>query len=164
MSGTMCGRFYDSAQFYEWLLSHKRPNPAERAKMEAAGPWAKRSQVPPRTAGQYKFEMPVTINNQPVPMICSMFVNKAYSPTGSKTPLLVFLHEYFTIGMPVGDQVLHGPAAMLEAKGNELFKQNFPMAVLSPVIPAGMGDWGQKPVQDAVIVAVNDLLKAMNLD
>jgi predicted peptidase len=49
--------FYASAQFYEWLLSHKRPNPAERREMEAAGPYFKHVQAPPRMVGHHRLEM-----------------------------------------------------------------------------------------------------------
>jgi predicted peptidase len=59
---------------------------------------------------------------------------------------------------------LHGPDAELEKKGADQFKANFPFIVLSPQIPAGLGDWGQKPVIDGVQQAVADLSKAMNVD
>ena len=156
--------FYASPQFYEWLLAHKRPNPAERRQMDAAGPYLNRAQVPPRTHGHYRLIMPVPINGQQVPLVCSVFVPKNYSPTGQSSPLMLFLHEYHTIGMPYKDLVLHGPDAELEKKGNDQFKANFPFIVLSPQIPAGLGDWGQKPVTDAVQQAVADLSKAMNVD
>ena len=157
-------QFYASAQFYEWLLSHKRPNPAERRAMDAAGPYAAHRQVPPRAPGHYRLMMPVQINGQPVPLVCSVYLPKAYSPTGAPSPLLVYLHEYNTIGTPFKDLVLHGPDAELEKKGNELWKANFPFVVISPQIPAGLGDWGQKPMIDAVKSAVEELVKSMSID
>ena len=156
--------FYASPQFYEWLLSHKRPSPAERRVMEAAGPYAGHQQVPPRAPGHYRLMMPVQINGQPVPLVCSVYVPKSYSPTGSPSPMLLYLHEYNTIGTPFKDLVLHGPDAELERKGNELFKSNFPFVVVSPQIPAGLGDWGQKPMTDAVMKAVDELVKSMSID
>jgi predicted peptidase len=157
-------QFYASAQFYEWLLSHKRPSAAEKREMDAAGPWAKHKQTPPRTQGHYRLSMDVEINGQPVPLICSVYVPKDYSPTGAASPMLLFLHEYDTIGMPYKDLVLHGPDAELERKGNEAFKDGFPFIVVSPQIPAGMGDWQQKPILDAVMRAVDELAGRMNID
>ena len=58
--------------------------------MESAGAWVQRQQTPPKSAGHYRLDMPTKINGQPVPITCSLFVNKSYSPSGSKTPLLVF--------------------------------------------------------------------------
>ena len=132
--------------------------------MDAAGPYLSHQQVPPRAPGHYRLMMAVQINGQPVPLVCSVYVPKAYSPTGSPSPLLLYLHEYNTIGTPFKDLVLHGPDAELEKKGNELFKSNFPFVVVSPQIPAGMGDWGQKPVTDAVLKAVDELVKSMSID
>jgi predicted peptidase len=157
--------FYANPQFYEWLLSHKRPNAAERRAMEAAGPYARQAQSPPRTQGHYRLVLPVDINGLKVPLICSTYVPKSYSPTGQPSPMILFLHEYNTIGTPYNkDLVLHGPDAELERKGNEAFKNNFPFVVLSPQIPAGLGDWNQKPLQDAVLKALDDFVKGMNID
>src|SRR5207248_1524785 len=48
--------------------------------------------------------------------------------------------------------------------GNEAFKNNFPFVVFSPQIPAGLGDWNQKPLQDAVLKALDEFVKGMNID
>jgi predicted peptidase len=132
--------------------------------MDAAGPYLKHVQAPPRTVGHHRLEMKVEINGQQVPLICSCFVPKNYSPTGQPSPMMLFLHEYNTIGTPYKDLVLHGPDTVLEKKGNELFRDNFPFVIFSPQIPAGLGDWNQKPVADAVLRAVDELAKAMNVD
>jgi predicted peptidase len=156
--------FYANTQFYEWLLSHKRPTAAERREMEAAGPYLQHKQAPPRSPGHYRLSMEVQINGQPVPLICSLYLPKNYSPTGQAAPLLLFLHEYNTIGTPFKGLTLHGPDAELEKAGNEAFKSSFPFVLFSPRLPAGLGDWSQKPIRDAVLKALDELTKNLNVD
>lgn len=156
--------FYASAQFYEWMLAHKRPSAAERREMAAAGPYLSRKPAWPRAPGLYRMPVPVEINGQQVPLICSVFVPKGYSPTGAPSPAMLFLHEYNTIGSTYKDVSLHGPTVELQKKGDELFQKSFPLVVISPQIPVGMGDWGQKPVIEAVMRALEEMSKSMNID
>ncbi len=157
--------FYASDQFYEWMLSHKRPNAQERRAMEASGPYLNRKQELPRTAGHHRVVVPVQINGQGTPMVCSVFVPKGYSPTGTKrAPMLVFLHELHTIGVPWKDVVLHGPEALMEEKGNEGLRDGFPFVVVSPMLPAAVGDWKTPDIAKGVLKCVDELSKEMNVD
>ena len=73
--------FYANPQFYEWLLSHKRPSPAERRTMEAAGPYARQVQSPPRSQGHYRLVLPVDINGLKIPLICSVSISATNAST-----------------------------------------------------------------------------------
>ena len=156
--------FYASPQFYEWMLAHKRPNAAERREMDAAGPYLSRKQVFPKTPGFHRVNIPIEITGQPLPLICSVFIPKTYSPTGAPAPAMLFMHEYNSISMAYKNIPQHGPITELAKKGNELFQASFPMVVISPQLPVGMGDWSQKPVRDGVLHALEEITKSMNLD
>jgi predicted peptidase len=156
--------FYGSAQFYEWMLSHKRPTAAQRKALEASGPFATRPVVLPKTAGHYRLILPADIGDQHVSLICSVYLPKGYSATGTPSPAILFLHDSQRIGVPWNDLTLHGPDAELEKKGAEGFKAGFPFVVISPQMPVGMGDWSKAPVLEAIRKTTEDLSKSLNID
>jgi predicted peptidase len=156
--------FYASAQFYEWLLAHKRPSAAERKAMDATGAYASRKPAVPQAPGHYRLSTSFDLNGQPVPLYYNVYIPKGYSSTGPPAPAILFLHEYNTIGTGLKETVAHGPEAELEKKGNEQLKAGFPFVVISPQTPGGLADWSQKPVMDAVMKALDEAGKSMNLD
>lgn len=157
--------FYANDQFYEWLLTHKRPTAEERRKMDAAGPFAQQKPAMPRTPGHYRVVIPADIGGVSWPIQCGVYVPKGYTPTGTKrSPMIVFLHENHSIGTLAGGAVVHGPAQALELPGNSGMKDDFPFVVVSPMCPIAVGDWSKPETARAVVKCVDELTRAMNVD
>ncbi len=151
--------FYDSAQFYEWLLEHRRLAPALRKTKLAE---LTRPATP--TQGHHLGQFVTQLKNQNAQVDYTIYLPKGYNAAGEVKPLLVSLHEYDRIGDVVNDMCLHGIDVELAKKENAAFRDNFPFIVLSPKCPPGLGHWDQPDTQQAILALIDDVCKKYRVD
>jgi predicted peptidase len=124
------GPAYASAQFYEWLLGHRRTTAAERRRLPASAP----ADPPvPTTPGHHPLTFRTMIGDQPYPLDYTLWVPPRPPPAGARWPVLLFLHERFTIGADYHDLCVHGPDLSLER--SPALAGAFPFVVVSPRLP-----------------------------
>jgi predicted peptidase len=150
---------YQNPQFYEWLLAHRRPNDAEKKKIDAMAT-PPTTQPLPTTPGHYLLSFPVKIGDQPYNMDYVLYIPKGYQPNAASAAML-FLHEQDTIGPAYHDLCVHGPDLALEKK--PVLKNNFPFVVISPRLPVKC-DWETPGMTQALLALVDHVSQSINID
>jgi predicted peptidase len=151
---------FQNPQFYEWMLSQRRPSPAMKKKLDAQKkPPA--TQPMPNTPGHYLREFPIQIGNQPFHMDYVLYLPREYSPTGPRLPAMLFLHEQDTIGPDFHDICMHGPDLALERK--PALQNNFPMVVISPRLPVKCS-WDSDGMNAALLALLDHVSQSVRID
>jgi predicted peptidase len=157
--------FYENAQFYEWLLSHKRYSAYQKRELETYPqriPGQPLAQV--RTYGHHLVSYPAKVGQYDVNIRCNVFLPRTFSPVGAGRPMIVFLHESQVIGSLYNDMLLHGIDAALEKRGDEAFKGQFQAIVLSPQCPAAITHWDSPDMQAVLPGLIEEFAKQFHVD
>jgi predicted peptidase len=158
---------YNNPQFYEWLLSKRRPSPAQKKILDQQfaqfGKTFESNPPLPTKPGHYLLWADTKIGDQNERLDYVLYLPRNYTPHGAKSPVLLFEHELHSMGQDVNDICLHGPDAELEKKENAALAQNFPFVVISPLRPIA-AYWEQRQTGDAMIALVKDLAGKLNID
>ncbi len=122
---------YEGPSLYEWLLEHRRPAAADRARLRQhpADP-----QAVPTAPGHYALTYDVTVGDQPVQLDYVLYVPR--TPATGPRPALLFLSESDTVGPDYDGVCVHGPDLALER--TPALQATYPFVVVSPRRPAGM--------------------------
>jgi predicted peptidase len=157
---------YQNAQFYEWLLQHRRSTHTQMAVLagHAVGGSADAAAQAPHEFGHHAMNFPAPMGDRTEDFPYTIFLPKAYSPAGAPKPLILFLHEQMTIGMPFNGLCLHGPDAELERKGNESFKNSFQAIVVSPQRLPQFPSWGDPAMSTILLALLDDVCGKFRID
>ena len=148
---------YQDADFYEWLLAHRRPTPAERRALAVAPPPPVDTPAP-TTPGHHAGTVAAKVGDQPYQMDYTLYLPAGYEP-GRRYPTLLFLREADTIGPDYHDLCVHGPDLALER--SPALRDHFPFVVVSPHLPVKC-DW-QTPGMSAAVLGLLDHLSAQGV-
>ncbi len=146
------GPTYASAQFYEWLLTHRRTTLAQRRRLPASAP-----ATPPTVAtpGHHLNTFDTTVGDQPYPLDYLLWVPPRQPPADG-WPVMLFLHERESIGPDYHGLCVHGPDLALER--SPALATTFPFVVVSPRLPVHMR-W-DTPGMTATLTALLDHVAA----
>ncbi len=149
---------YVHADWYEWLLSHRRPpTPAARQQWAACPPPPVDTPVP-TTPGHHFCTVVTKVADQPYQLDYVVYLPKGYTPA-KRYPTLLFLRESDTVGPDYHDVCVHGPDLALER--HPPMQDGFPFVVVSPHLPVKC-DW-QMPGMSPMLLGLLDHLKAGGL-
>ncbi len=143
---------YQDPDFYEWLLTQRRPSPAARGQLAAAPPPPVDTPVP-TVPGHHFGTWPTKVGDQPYFMDYVVYLPKGYEP-GKRYPTMLFLREADTVGPIYDDLCMHGPDLALER--DPTLQDRFPFVIVSPHMPVKC-DW-QTPGMTATILGLLDHL------
>ncbi len=121
---------FEGPQLYEWLLAHRRPDAATRARMVG-----RPAAVVPTAPGHYLLTYDTTIGDQPVQMDYVLYVPRppADGPAPARRPALLSLSERDTIGPDFHGICMHGVDIALER--DPALAARYPFVVVSPRLP-----------------------------
>lgn len=158
--------FYASPQFYEWFLQYRRPTDTRKAALASYTPATEGEAEPPapHEFGHHAMSFATKIGDRQEELPYTIFLPKTYTPTGQPKPLILFLHEQLTIGIPVNGLCLHGPDAELERKGNELFRNSFQAIVVSPQQMPQFGKWEEPEMSKVLLALLDDVCGKFRVD
>ena len=127
---TIFNDVFEGPQLYEWLLAHRRPDAAARARLVG-----RPTPVVPAAPGHYLLTYDTTIGDQPVQMDYVLYIPRptADRPTSARRPALLSLSERDTIGPDYNGICMHGPDLALER--DPALAARFPFVVISPRLP-----------------------------
>jgi predicted peptidase len=149
---------YQDPDFYEWLLTHRRPSPAAREALAAAPPPPVDTPLP-TDPGLHFGTWDTKVADQPYPVDFVTYLPKGYTP-GKRYPTMLFLREADTIGPDFNDICLHGPNLALARTPS--LQDGFPFIVISPHMPVKC-DW-QTPGMTATLLGLLDHLSPLGID
>jgi predicted peptidase len=150
---------YQNAQFYEWLLAHRRPNSSERERISQQSPPT--TQPLPTAPGHYLLSFDTKLGDQPYSLDYVLYIPKGYQSNASAAPGLLFLHEQNTIGPDFNGLCVHGPDLALER--NPALKENFPFVVISPRLPVKC-DWETPGMTQTLLSLIDHVSQRINID
>ena len=149
---------YQDPDFYEWLLTHRRPTAAQRQAL-ATAPALSVDAPLPTEPGVHFCTWATKVADQPYPMDFVVYLPKGYTP-GKRYPTMLFLREADTIGPDYHDICVHGPALALARQPS--LQDRFPFIVISPHMPVKC-DW-QTPGMTATLLGLLDYLSPLGVD
>ena len=152
---------YASPQLYEWMLTRRRPTPADRRRLPASRPASSPPSPLPAKPGHYWLTTDATLNGNPVPLDYSLYIPRPAAGRQPHRPGMLFLHERDTIGPDFAGLSCHGPDLAVER--HHLLQDSFPFVVVSPRLPLRC-DWDTPGLSDAVSGLIDHVTAELSLD
>lgn len=165
--------FYENAEFYEWLLTHRRLNDWEKDALEDhKAPAAWPAENPGKEPGHYLLQTKIKINDGLVAIRYSLYLPPGYAT--DKPPVILYLHEPLNVAAALaGTTMTNAPtaASALCVSGPELeiarpqspLKDHFPFIVISPKLPP-MQAWDKAVTLLAVKTLLTQTIATLKAD
>ncbi|GEM_PF-1706966 len=120
--------------------------------------------VLPQKAGTHRLSCSVRVDGKALTLPYVLFLPDCYKAKGPKTPVLLFLHGLGETGTDLDAIFYHGPNFELEKPGNDTFRHNFPMIVISPQCPPRGQRWDRENMDQYLNALLDEVLPTLNVD
>ena len=130
----------------------------------ASPPATQPSTALPQSPGTHRLSCTVRVDDKPMKLPYVLFLPDSYQAKGPKTPILLFLHGLGETGTDLDAIFYHGPNFELEKPGNDKFRHNFPMIVISPQCPPRGQRWDRDNMDQYLNALLDEVLPRLNVD